>query len=70
MAIFQSRLDDPRRASVIPDGCKIRVKQLPARRAYTGSYTFERKGGTMHGSSQVVTSGNGIGVVPRAFFPA
>jgi hypothetical protein len=48
----------------------FKVKHYPAKRAWTGSYTFARKGGMMGGSGgacRAVTGGNGIGVVPQAF---
>ena len=48
----------------------FKVKHYPAKRAWSGSYTFARKGGMMGGSGgacRAVTGGNGIGVVPQAF---
>lgn len=51
--------------SVIP-AARVHMKRYKP--AYArNSDTFVKRGGTMHGTTQVVTSGNGVGVVPQAF---
>lgn len=48
----------------------IRAKVYKAHHAWTGSRSVMRGGmmGGASGSCQAVTSGNGIGIVPQAFF--
>lgn len=43
------------------------IKQIPAKQARNAD-TWAKNGGTMHGTTQVVTSGNGIGMVPAAYY--
>lgn len=64
----------PRNARVVKvgEGKAVAIKRLPAKSALNAD-TWRRKGGMMGGSGgscRAVTGGNGIGIVPQAFFPA